>query len=77
MKENLFKVLSFGKMEMFAPVSGGGIGVLTWAVKMAPIISIIAAVIGIVLGIMSYRLKRKQSLLEIEYYEAKVKQFNR
>lgn len=75
MKENLFKILTLAKMEIVAPVSGGGVGIFAWAVKLAPLISIIAALIGITLGIMSYRLKRKQALMEMEYYSTKVNQF--
>ncbi len=77
MKDQFIKLLSFTKMELIAPVGGGGIGVITWAIKWAPIISIVAALTGIILGILSYRLKKKQAQLEIEYYSTKVNYYKR
>ncbi len=77
MKENLIKLLTIAKMELFAPVGGGGVGVIAWAIKLAPIISIIAALTGIILGIMSYRLKKKMASMEIEYYSAKVEHYKK
>ncbi len=75
MRDHLMKFLYVAKMEVLAPISGGGVGIFAWAVKLAPLISIIAAIIGIVLGVLSYRLKRKQAQMEMDYYTAKVNQF--
>jgi hypothetical protein len=75
MKDFSIKFLSIAKMEVFAPVSGGGVGFFAWAIKMAPVFSIIAAAIGIILGVLSYLQKRKIAKLEAEYYNAKINQF--
>ncbi len=77
MKDLYVKLLNVAKMEILAPISGGGVGFFAWAVKLAPVISILAAVIGIVLGVMSYRLKRKIANMEAEYYQAKTKSLNK
>lgn len=75
MRDLCMKFLNVAKMELLAPVSEGGVGILAWAVELAPLISIFAAITGVVLGVMSYRLKRKQTRMEMEYYSAKVNQF--
>lgn len=74
MKATFIKLLVDSKMEWIAPVSGGGVGIFTWAVQLAPIISIIAAIVGLVLGIMSYRLKCQQARMDIELKRARINQ---
>jgi len=74
MRDQLFKMFTTTKMEILAPISGGGVGIFAWAVKLAPLISIIAAVIGVALGIMSYRLKRQVSMKENELLNERLKQ---
>ncbi len=76
MKTQLFKFLTLAKVEVVAPVSGGSVGIFTWAVKMAPVISIAAAIIGIVIGVWSFLLKRKQANLQMELTRAQLKQIN-
>ncbi|TLX73692.1 hypothetical protein E9993_14640 [Labilibacter sediminis] len=75
MRDQLFKFLLLTKIEVLAPVGGGGVGIFAWAVKLAPFISVTAAVIGVVLGIMSFRLKRKQAKLEMALTKAQLNQF--
>lgn len=62
-------------MELFAPLSGGGIGIWAWIERLAPVISIIAAVTGIILGVLSYSLKRRQQRVEEEYLKVKIERF--
>ena len=73
-KAYFLKLLVDSKMEWIAPVSGGGFGIFAWAVKLAPIISIVAAIIGVVLGVMSYRLKSRQARLAIELHQEQINQ---
>ncbi len=75
MKEHFVKILSIAKMEFIAPVSGSGLGITALVIKLAPYVSVIAALTGIVLGIMSYLLKRKQATVEMEYRSAQIKYY--
>lgn len=49
-----------------APLTGGGIGIIGICEKMAPVLTVISILIGIVLGIISFYLKRKLIKKEIE-----------
>ncbi len=75
MKEHFIKLLSITKMEFIAPSTGGGIGIVAWFIRLAPFIPAIAGITGIVLGILSYRLKKQQAALEMEYKRAQIKHF--
>lgn len=66
----LTKVTSIKRMPVIAPLSGGSVSALL--LQWAPLISLTAAIIGIVLGILSYRLKKQQANMEMEYFMAKI-----
>lgn len=52
-----------------APIGGGVIGILSFFEKITPLLTVVSLVTGIVLGIMSYCLKRRKTLKEIEEIE--------
>lgn len=44
-------------LQVTAPLTGGGTGLILWAEQIAPLISIVAAVVGIILGLLTFLLK--------------------
>jgi hypothetical protein len=53
------RLFSSTTVAVGAPVTGGGIGIVSIIEGFVPLLTIISLIIGITIGIMSYRLKRK------------------
>lgn len=54
-------ILSKTAVAIGAPATGAGIGILSFFEKIIPVLTVLSLIIGIILGILSYRLKSKQS----------------
>ena len=52
-----------------APIGGSLIGILSFFERITPLLTVFSLLTGIVLGIMSYCLKRRKILKEIEEIE--------
>ena len=54
-------VLSKTAIAVGAPSAGGIVGIISFFEKITPVLTVISLVTGLVLGILSYRLKLKES----------------
>ena len=54
-------VISKTSVAVGAPTTGGIVGIISFFEKITPILTVISLLTGIVLGILSYRLKLKKS----------------
>jgi len=57
--EQLERAFSSTTVAAGAPITGGGIGIISIIEGFVPLLTIISLIIGITIGIMSYQLKRK------------------
>jgi hypothetical protein len=52
-----------------APIGGSLIGILSFFEKITPLLTVVSLLTGIILGILSFRLKRRKILKELENEE--------
>ena len=63
------KALSHTVVTVGAPVTGGGIGIISLLENMVPLLTVISLITGLVLGCLSYRLKRRLYKKQLEQLE--------
>jgi len=63
------ELLSHTTVTVGAPVTGGGIGIISLFESIVPVLTVLSIVTGITLGILSYRLKRKVIMKQLEQLE--------
>jgi len=59
MIDRLKDTISHTAVTVGAPISGAGIGIVGICEKIAPVLTVVSLLIGIVLGIISFNMKRK------------------
>ena len=60
------KLLSKTSVAVGAPTTGGIVGIISFFEKITPVLTVVSLLTGIVLGILSYRLKLKKAQHEKE-----------
>lgn len=59
-------VISHPAVAVGAPTTGGAVGIVAMCEQLAPVLTVVSIMVGITLGILSYRLKRKLILKQLE-----------
>lgn len=59
MIERLKDTLASSSVHIGAPLGAGGFGIIAICEKIAPVLTVLSLLIGIILGIISFALKRK------------------
>ena len=62
--EQAKEFLSKTAVSVGAPTTGGAIGIISFFEKITPVLTVISLVTGMVLGILSYRLKLRKERRE-------------
>jgi len=69
--EKIKDTLAHTAVTVGAPVSAGGIGIVSLCEKIAPVLTVISLLTGIILGILSFMLKRRTLMRHSQRHQPK------